>query len=250
MIGKSALRLDKVNVRFRALAAVRDFSLAILPSERRVIIGPNGAGKTTLFNLISGDLRPISGEVRFFGRNVCRLPTERRIRLGMRRTYQTALVFGGLTVRECLFLGIRGLGKGRFAIESNAASYSEMDEADRIGESVGLGHVLHKLAGELSHGDQRQLELGMASSGKPRLLLLDEPTAGLSAAERQRLLSSLQALPREITLLMIEHDMEIALAIADRVTVMHDGRQIAEGTPAEIVSDAMVHDMYMRKHAT
>ena len=125
-----------------------------------------------------------------------------------------------------------------------------MAEADRIAEEFSLGHALHTPAGELSHGGRRQLELGMASAGQPRLLLLDGPAAGLSPAERQRLVETLRALPRTVTLLLIEHDMDVALGIADRVTVMHNGAQMAEGTPAEIAANARVHDIYMGKHVS
>jgi branched-chain amino acid transport system ATP-binding protein len=249
MVAAAVLSLEHVSHRFGSVAAVCDVSLAVAPGERRVILGANGAGKTTLFNVISGDLHPSSGEVRLFGRNVNRLPVERRIRLGMRRTYQTSLVFSGLTVRECLFLALRGVGTRRFAAERRAAACPEMAEADRIAESVGLANVLGALAGELSHGERRQLEIGMASVGQPCLLLLDEPAAGLSSVERRRLLDALRVLPRSVALLMIEHDVDLALAIADRVTFLHNGELITEGTPAEIESDARIHDIYMGKHA-
>ncbi len=248
MVGTPALSLQHVSHRFGAVAAVCNVSLAVAPGERRAILGANGAGKTTLFNLISGDLRPSSGEIRFFGRNVNRVPTERRIRLGMRRTYQTSLVFGGLTVRECLFLALRGVGRRRFAVGRRAAACPEMAEADRIAESVGLAEVRGTPAGELSHGECRQLEIAMASVGLPRLLLLDEPAAGLSLIERRRLLDALRALPRSVALVMIEHDVDLALGIADRVTFMHNGELIADGTPAEIAADTRVHDIYMGKH--
>lgn len=248
MEAAAVLSLEHVSHRFGAVAAVCDVSLAVAPGERRVILGANGAGKTTLFNVISGDLRPSSGEVRFCGRNVSRLSTERRIPLGMRRTYQTSLVFGGLTVRECLFLALRGIGPRRFAAARRAIACPEMAEADRIAESAGLATVLHTLAGELSHGECRQLEIGMASVGQPYLLLLDEPAAGLSPVERRWLLDALRALPRSVALLMIEHDVDLALAIADRVTFLHNGQLIADGTPAEIARDARVHDIYLGKH--
>jgi len=250
MEGDHTLSLEHVSRRFGAVVAVCDVSLVVAVGERRAILGANGAGKTTLFDLISGDLRPSSGQILFFGQNINRLSTERRIRLGMRRTYQTSLVFGGLSVRECLFLALRGAGRRRLAVRRRAAACPEMAEADRVAESVGLGHALCTLTGELSHGDRRLLELGMASVGQPLLLLLDEPAAGLSILERSRLLETLLALPRSVTLLMIEHDVEIALAIADRVTVMHNGQRIIEGTPAEIASDTQVHDIYMGKHAS
>jgi branched-chain amino acid transport system ATP-binding protein len=242
-----ALLLEDVSRRFGALAAVRPMTFSVPAGERRALLGANGAGKTTLFNVIAGDLRPSTGSVRMFGRDVTRLPTHRRIRLGMRRTYQTSLLFAGLTVRQCLFLAARGVGRGRFALGSAEAS-PDMREADRIAERIGLSAMRRVKAGELSHGEARQLELGMATAGQPRLLLLDEPAAGLSAVERHCVLALLRDLPRSLTLVMIEHDMEMALQAADRVSVMHNGSLIAEGTPGEIAADPHVHDIYMGRH--
>jgi len=244
-----ALELQGVSRRFRALTALHEISLTVRTGERRAILGANGAGKTTLFNLISGDLQPSAGRVRLFGRDVTRLSTHCRVRLGMRRTYQTSLVFGGLTVRECLFLAVRGVRGGRFAVGRTAARCAEMAEAERLADGVGIAGLLDARAGELSHGDARQLELGMASAGDPRLLLLDEPAAGLSLAERHRLLALLRALPRSLSLVLIEHDMDVALQAADRVTVLHNGRQVADGTPDEIASNREVQAIYLGSHA-
>lgn len=234
--------------RFGALVALQEVSLAVPAGGRRAILGANGAGKTTLFNLIAGDLKPSTGCVRLFGQDVTGLPTHRRVRLGMRRTYQTSLVFGGLTVRECLFLAVTGVRGGRFAIGRPASWCPEMNEVEQLAAGVGLSHTLETRAGELSHGDARQLELGMASAGEPRLLLLDEPAAGLSLTERRRLLALLRALPRNLTLVLIEHDMDVALQAVDRVTVLHNGREVADGTPDEITSDREVQAIYMGKH--
>jgi branched-chain amino acid transport system ATP-binding protein len=244
-----ALQLEGVSRRFGAVHAVQPMSLSVQAGERRALLGANGAGKTTLFNVIAGDLQPSTGKVLMFGEDVTRLSTDRRVRLGMRRTYQTSLVFAGLTVRECLFLAVAGIGKGRFLL-GRATRRPEMDEADALAEQVGLSAMRHVKAGELSHGEARQLELGMATAGSPRLLLLDEPAAGLSLIERQRLLALLRELPRTLTLVMIEHDMEIALQAVDRVTVMHNGAIVAEGTPGEVAADTRVHDIYMGKHGS
>ena len=242
-----ALLLEGVSRRFGAVHAVLPMTLGVVAGERRALLGANGAGKTTLFNVIAGDVRPSTGRIRMFGQDVTRLPTQRRIRLGMRRTYQTSLVFKGLTVRECLFLAERGLGAGRYSLR-RAETCPEMRAADSLAERVGLERMRHVKAGELSHGEARQLELGMATAGAPRLLLLDEPAAGLSLVERHRLLGLLRELPRSLTLVMIEHDMEIALQAVDRVTVMHNGAVVADGTPDEIASNALVHDLYMGRH--
>ena len=248
MTTEHALVLDRVSRRFGALTALHEISLGVRPGERRAILGANGAGKTTLFNLIAGDLPASTGHVWLFGHDVTRLPTHRRVRLGMRRTYQTSLVFGRLTVRECLFLAVRGVRGGSFAVNRPASRCAEMAEAERLAGQVGIGQALDTRAGELSHGEARQLELGMASAGEPRLLLLDEPAAGLSLAERRRLLSLLRALPRSLTLVLIEHDMDVALQAVDQVTVLHNGRRVAEGTPDEIASDPQVHAIYMGSH--
>jgi branched-chain amino acid transport system ATP-binding protein len=244
-----ALVLHDVSRRFGAVRAVLPMTLSVGVGERRALLGANGAGKTTLFNVIAGDLRPSTGRIRMFGQDVTGMPTQRRIRLGMRRTYQTSLVFAGLTVRECLFLAERGIGSGRFSWR-RAEQCPEMRAADRIAERVGLERMRHVKAGALSHGEARQLELGMATAGSPSLLLLDEPAAGLSLAERHRLIDLLRDLPRSLTLVMIEHDMDVALQSVDLVTVMHNGAVVAEGTPREITSDARVHDIYMGKHGT
>ena len=244
-----ALLLQGVSRRFGALTAVQPMTLSIAVGERRALLGANGAGKTTLFNVIAGDLPPSTGSIRMFGQDVTRLPTHRRIRLGMRRTYQTSLVFAGLTVRECLFLAVRGIGASRFSLGRADAS-PDMHSADAIAERVGLQAMRHVKAGELSHGEARQLELGMVTAGEPRLLLLDEPAAGLSLVERHRLLGLLRDLPRSLTLVLIEHDMEIALQTVDRVTMMHNGALVADGTPDEIAADPRVHDIYMGKHGS
>jgi len=243
-----ALQADRLECRFRAVKAVRGVSLTVAPGERHAILGANGAGKTTLFNLIAGDVMPTGGRVLAFGRDITRLPVRKRIRLGMRRTYQTSLVFSGLTVRQSLFLAARGVNGGRFAVGRLAARSSQMEEADRLADRVGLTSVHERLAGSLSHGERRQLELGMAMAGEPKLLLLDEPAAGLSPHERVLLLSLLRGLPRSVTLVMIEHDMDIALQAVDQVTVMHNGTVVAAGNPDEIASNETVHAIYMGRH--
>ena len=243
-----ALRLDGVSRRFGALTALQTMSLTLPAGERHAILGANGAGKTTLFNLIAGDLRPSGGRIAMFGADVTRTPTGRRIRRGRRRTYQTSLGWGGLTGRQGLFLAARGIRGRRFAVFHSASTGFEMTEAKRLAARVGLDTRLDALAGELSHGEARQLELGMAMVGEPRLLLLDEPAAGLSVGERRNLLTLLRALPRAITLLLIEHDMDIALQAADRITVMHNGAHVVSGTPDDIAANQTVHDIYMGRH--
>ena len=240
-----ALRLQGVGRRFGALQALRDVSMEVAPGERRAILGPNGAGKTTLFNVVAGDFLPTSGSVALFGNDVTSLPPYARTRLGVCRTYQTSQLFLTLTVAQSLFLAIHGVERGRFDPRRPKAGSRGRQRAMEIAETVGLTPELQVVVGSLSHGQQRQLEVGMALAGNPRLLMLDEPAAGLSRAERVALTDLLQRLPREITVILVEHDMDVALAVADRVTVMAEGTPIVEGDPAEIQDNRMVQDIYL-----
>ena len=236
-----ALRLEGVSRSFGALKAVEDFSFSVAAGERRAVIGANGAGKTTLFNVITGDYAPSAGRVRFFGEDVTEHPPYERIRAGMRRTYQSSLLFRDLTVRDNLFLAVRGVARGRFSFLRSARDQGTADILDR----VRLTQVGDAPVASLSHGQQRQLEIGMALAGAPRLILFDEPAAGLSPAERRELVALLAALPVHMSFILIEHDLEIALRVVDRVTVMHNGRMLKEGTPAEIENDPEVQEIYM-----
>ena len=236
-----ALRLEGVSRSFGALKAVEDVSFSVAAGERRAVIGANGAGKTTLFNVITGDYAASSGRVRFFGEDVTAHPPYERIRAGMRRTYQSSLLFRDLTVRENLFLAVRGVARGRFSFLRSRRNRTTEDLLER----VRLTAVADAPVATLSHGQQRQLEIGMALAGAPRLILFDEPAAGLSPAERRDLVALLTALPPHMSFILIEHDLEIALRVVDRVTVMHNGRMLKEGTPAEIENDPEVQEIYM-----
>lgn len=240
-----ALELQGVSRRFGGLVAVREVSLALQPGERRAIIGPNGAGKTTLFNVITGELRPTAGTIRFLGRDVTHLPPYQRIRLGLARTYQTPLVFPRLSVADNLYLAVRGVRPWRLSLRLPRRSDPEFREVEELAERVGLGHALRALAGALSHGEQRQLEIGMALASRPKLLLLDEPAAGLSPGEREQLALLLQGLDPRMTVLLIEHDMDVAFQVVQRVTVLHEGSVIAEGTPEEIAANPVVQAVYL-----
>ncbi len=243
-----ALQLEGVGRRFGGLEAVKDVTLRIERGDRRAILGPNGAGKTTLFNLIAGDYRPTSGRVLFFGENVTRLPSRKRARRGLARTYQTALLFLGLSIVDNLYLAIRGVKPNRMSMIRPGSRNADILAARQLAESVGLIDMLEHKVGDLSHGVQRQLELGMALASNPRLLMLDEPAAGLSPGERGTLVDLLLRLDPEITMLIIEHDMDCAFSVARQVTVMHEGRIIADGTPDEIRSDSMVQAVYLGDH--
>jgi len=240
------LRLRGVGRRFGGLHAVREVTLDVLPGERRAILGPNGAGKTTLFNVIAGDLAPSAGRVELFGEDVTTLPSRVRARLGLARTYQQSRLFLGLTVENSIYLSILGVRKGHLRPVVLPRRDDELRERARAAAGrVAISHKLDELVGSLSHGEHRQVALAMALASEPKILMLDEPASGLSRGERTLLTDLLLGLDREITLILIEHDMDVALRVAERVTMMHEGRVIVEGTPTEIRADKVVHELYL-----
>jgi len=241
----SVLRVRGLSRTFGGVVAVSDVDLDLAPGERRAVLGPNGAGKSTLFNLIAGADVPTAGSVTLFGVDVTRLGARQRTRMGLSRTFQTSRLLTGLTVEDNLYLAAVGVAGGRFRMLRTGRDSAARKRARETAESVGMTDRLETLAGDLSHGEQRQLEIGLALVAEPRMLLLDEPAAGLSRAERQLLTTLLLSLDRDVTLLLIEHDMDVALTVAERVTMMHDGVVIVEGTPAEIRADQRVHDLYL-----
>jgi branched-chain amino acid transport system ATP-binding protein len=249
MGSNDALRLDAVTRRFGALAAIEDVSFSVAVGERRAVLGANGAGKTTLFNAITGDYPPSSGRIVFFGEDVTELPPHERVRRGMRRTYQSSLLFRELTVLDNLFLAVRGATRGRFSMRRPRASDSLTRATRELLERVRLTHIADQMVSSLSHGQQRQLEVGMALAGAPRLILFDEPAAGLSPSERRELVLLLAAFPAHMGFVLIEHDLEVALRVVERVTVMHEGRVLKHGTPSEIENDAEVQAIYLGSSA-
>ncbi len=242
-----ALRLRGVGRRFGGVQAVRDVDLDVPHGQRRAILGPNGAGKTTLFNLVAGDFEVSSGSIEIFGEDVTALPARARPRLGVARSYQKSRLFLGLTVEDNLFLALVGRHGGRLRVFPGARDRVFRERARVAADRVALGDRTQRLVGSLSHGEQRQLEVGMALVTDPRVILLDEPASGLSRGERERLTELLLALPRDVTLVLIEHDMDVALRVADFVSMLHDGRKIVEGTPGEIRANQLVHDLYLGK---
>jgi branched-chain amino acid transport system ATP-binding protein len=241
-----ALRLRDVSRSYGGLKAVDGVSFEVAHGERRAIIGPNGAGKTTLFKLISGEEPLSEGSVEFLGTDISRTPPHRVARRGLGRTYQITRIFLGLTVEQNAILAAQGIRKGRFAIfRPVTKSQAVVERARDCLERVDLQRSSAVTAGELGHGQQRQLELALALAADPRVLLLDEPGAGLSATERSLMRDLVRALPEETTILLIEHDMDLALNLSDYVTCMHNGRSIAEGTPEEIKSNRQVQDIYL-----
>lgn len=240
-----ALTLTQVTRAFGALRAVDEVSLSVAAGQKYAILGSNGAGKTTLFNTITGDFPPTSGRIHFFGEDITELPPHERIRKGLRRTYQSSLLFRDLTVRDNLFLAVRGVASGRFALLRSRQRHASVAATQELLERARLTHLADEPVANLAHGQQRQLEVGMALAGAPRLILFDEPAAGLSPAERRELVALLRGLPSHMSFVLIEHDLDIALAVVEKVTVMHNGRVLKTGTPAEIQDDAQVQAIYM-----
>lgn len=242
---KLALQLVEVSKRFGAIHALSRINLQIASGERHVLLGTNGAGKTTLFNLIAGDFAPSDGNLSLFGTALGTLPTFRRAQLGIARTYQSSAVFDGLSVSDHLVLATAGITGRQWNLRPLAHAGVERQRAKEDALKVGLGDKLDVLVNTLSHGQRRQLEIGMALAQTPRLLLLDEPAAGLSPSERPMLIELIRALPRDITLLMIEHDMDVAMLVADHVTVMKDGVVVAHGTPDAVRNNPLVKAIYL-----
>jgi branched-chain amino acid transport system ATP-binding protein len=244
-MAEHALEVGDLAKVFGGLAAVDGVSLAVAAGERRVLIGPNGAGKTTLFHCVTGTLRPTRGRVRLFGRDVTHEPEHRRTALGMGRTFQITNVFAELTLAENLALAIVGTDRRKWVMHRPVAAFGDVRRQALEGlEAVGLGGRADWPVTRVSYGERRQLELALALNTRPKVLFLDEPCAGLAPSERQRISRMIAALPRDITLVMIEHDMDVALGLADRVTVLHQGRVILEGAPEEVRANPEVRDVY------
>ena len=244
------LRLSGVEMAFGGVQALRGVDFDVAQGERLGILGPNGAGKTTLFNIIAGDFAPTVGTVWIEGRDVSTAPARLRPDLGVARTYQRTRLFSGLTVEDNLYVALVGKEGGHFRAYSNKKDVDLRQRARDAAARVWLHEQLGTNVDSLSHGEQRQLEVGMAMAVNPSLLMLDEPASGLSRGERERLTEMLQALDPSVTLIIIEHDMDVALNVAGRVIMMHDGVKVAEGTPDEIRGNQMVHDIYLGKVAS
>jgi branched-chain amino acid transport system ATP-binding protein len=238
--------MERLTHDFGGLRAVDDVTLAVGVGERRVILGPNGAGKTTLFNLITGLLVPLAGTIRLFGDDVTALSPYRRARLGLGRTFQINTLFPRLTVLESVLLAVQGADAARFSLWRPRGAYRHLEQrAQDLLAEWNLADRRDVPTRELSYGEQRQVELLLALAGRPRALLLDEPTAGLSAVETAAVVEMIQRFPRDVTVLLIEHDMDVALTLAERVTVMHQGRVLADGTRDEVRADPRVTEIYL-----
>ena len=247
MIPAPLLRLDRVSVAYGALRAVDGVSIAVAAGERRAIIGPNGAGKTTLFNAIAGELPCTSGTIELLGQDITGLRVHRRAALGIGRTYQITNLFGDLTVEENVRLAVRGPGRSKFSFfgRDRPRDGEEQAAVERALAVAGIQGRRDTVTRTLSYGEQRQLELALALAGKPRLLLLDEPAAGLSAAERARMAGIIRELPADLSMVLIEHDIDLALGLTDYVTCLHFGQVLTEGKPDAIRNDAKVQEVYL-----
>jgi len=241
-----ALELGDLKKSFGGLPAMNGVSLQVMPGERRLIIGPNGAGKTTLFNLITGDLERDSGTVHLFGDEVSRLKPHQRAHRGLARTYQIITLFPKDSLQHNIVLSLMGLRRMRWGAVKALARYTELDaEAREVLTRVGLEHLSRRPIAEVAYGEKRRLEIAMALAQKPKLLLLDEPLAGLSREERAAMKDLIGRIPRDVTVVMIEHDMDTALDLAERITVLHYGSVIVEGTRAEIIADPKTREVYL-----
>ncbi len=240
------LSLNDVVVAFDALRAVDGVSLAVPRGQRRAIIGPNGAGKTTLFNAITGVIPPTAGHIAFDDKTITNYPPHKRAQLGISRTFQITNLFPSLSVQDNMVLAIRGLERRKFSLFGSPDTDSTEDE--RIAEALGSARMHHRLdvvVRDLSYGEQRQLEIALALVTRPVALLLDEPAAGLSPVERTLVAEIIKALPRELTLILIEHDMNLALGLADYVTCLHEGRVLVEEDPEAIRRNKAVQEVYL-----
>ena len=242
----TALAVRDLEKSFGGLRVTAAVNLAVEPGERRLIIGPNGAGKTTLFNLITGELRPDGGSITLFDRDISRVPSRRRPHLGLARTYQIITLSPGDTLLRNVTLSLLGLSRLRWnpfvRLERQGALIARAREA--LAE-VALDHLALRPLAQTSYGERRRVEIAMALAQNPRILLLDEPFAGLSVEERRDVLRLVTGIPRDVTIVMIEHDMDVALDFAERITVLHFGRVVVEGTRGEVVAHPRTREIYL-----
>lgn len=241
---------ETINLRkeFGALVAVDNVSLQVYGNTLHAIIGPNGAGKTTFFNLLSGNLEPTSGQVIFKGRDITHQPVHRTIHYGIGRSFQITNIFPNLTVFENIRLACQALGRDNFSFLRDALKINRYKERTwEVIQRVGLEERAYSLARTLPHGDQRKLELGMILAPDPDVLLLDEPTAGMAAEQVPELINLIQEIQHtgNKTVMLVEHNMNVVMSVSDKITVMHLGRILAEGTPAEITTNSEVQTAYL-----
>ncbi len=241
-----ALSLQGLSKHFGALKAVEQVSMDVQEGERRAVIGPNGSGKTTLFHIVTGMLPVTAGTICVFGHDVTHLPTHKRIALGMARTFQITNLFRKLTVEHNVILALQGLTPTKMSLFRTLTSYKGLQQsAEQMLDEWNLRDKRQALVTELSYGEQRALEIMLAVSQKPKLLLLDEPTAGLSPAETAAASELIRRLPRDITMVLVEHDMDVVFDLCDNITVMHLGEVLASGDCASVRANRQVQDIYL-----
>ena len=242
----TSLVVENLSKSFGGLQALDRVSLEVQQGERRALIGPNGAGKTTLFHIISGAVPASDGRLYLFGRDATNMPTHRRAALGLARTFQITNLFSNLTLKKNLLLAAQGLDHTKFSFLRPMSSYKQIhDKVDGLLQEWDLWEHRDTLVRNLSHGTQRQIEILLALIQQPKLLLLDEPTGGLSPAETASVSNIIRSLPADISVLLIEHDMDVAFDLVDTVTVLHLGRVLADGPRDEVRADARVQEIYL-----
>ena len=242
----SALTVTALCKAFGGLQVTNGVNLNVEPCERRLIIGPNGAGKTTLFNLITGELTPDSGSIHLFGQDITKTPSRRRPHLGMARTYQIITLFARDTIIHNVSLALLGLSPARWNPLIDLKHQGHLSNRASVAlQQVGLEHIADRPLSQTSYGERRRVEIAMALAQNPKVLLLDEPFAGLSIDERRDVKQLLLAIPRDVTIVMIEHNMDVALDFAERITLLHFGEVIMEGTRAEVVADPRTKEVYL-----
>ena len=240
------LRTENLTVRFGGLTALNQVNFAVGRDEIRAIIGPNGAGKSTFFNCLTGVIRPSSGHILFDGGEITGLPPDRISHKGIARSYQITNILPNATTLENVRIAAQSRRHGWSLLAHYRAYRDIIAKAEEVLEAVGLLSKANELAANLSHGEQRNLEVGIALATEPQLLCLDEPTAGMSAAETQDTMALVRSIAKNLTILIVEHDMQVVMELAQRITVLHYGEILAEGTPAEIQQNPRVLEIYLK----
>jgi branched-chain amino acid transport system ATP-binding protein len=242
----SVLRTEGLTVRFGGLAALNGVDFEVRRDEIRAIIGPNGAGKSTFFNCLTGVIRPTAGRILFNGESITGLPPNRISQKGIARSYQITNILPNATTLENARIAAQSRRHGWSMLTHHADFHDIIDKAQSVLEAVGLAAKADELAANLSHGEQRNLEIGIALATEPQLLCLDEPTAGMSAAETHDTMALVRRIAKDLTILIVEHDMQVVMELAHRITVLHYGEVLAEGTPAEIQQNPRVLEVYLK----
>ena len=240
------LRTDGLTVRFGGLTALNNVSVSVPRGQIRAVIGPNGAGKSTFFNCLTGVIRPTSGQILFDGEHITGLPPHLISRKGLARSYQITNILPGATVLENVRIAVQSRHHSWRMLRHHRAYTDVLERAHRVLASVGLDEKADELAANLSHGEQRTLEIAIALATEPKVLCLDEPTAGMSVAETHQTVDLIRQIASNLTILIVEHDMEVVMGLASAITVLHYGEVLAEGTPAEIQANARVQEVYLK----